>query len=165
VVVGIFAWRQWRVAKDKLALDLFDRRWAASNAFQDAAVARMEEISETTSYDPLKWLSGDSPGIEKHQELAKRANDIHFLFGPDVRRAAKRIMINLAEQARLHEAMMKEADLAAPGFEVYWQSRTKLTELNRDFRHATEPYMMLGHISVNRPARRLAIVKWPFRRK
>lgn len=160
--VGVFSWRQWRIAKDKLALDLFDRRMAASTAFTDAAVARMEEIADTRSYNYADHLENPQP-IVKQLELTKRTTDIHFLFGPEVTARATRILINLTKQSQLHEEMMKEKELLTPGFEAYWAERMRLTNLSSDFRKSLEPYMMLGDIAVNRPAKRWKL-EWPFKR-
>lgn len=162
LIVATFAWRQWSVAKDKLALDLFDRRFAASNAFLDAATARMEEISTERDYSPLRFLSEPAPTVNRSAEFLRKVNDIRFLFGLDVWEASKKIAVNLAEQSKLHEAMMAETDMAGPGFKIYWASRMRFEDLVVEFRRTTHPYMMLGHVAVNRPSRRL---RTPWTRK
>ena len=43
LVGGFFVWRQWRVARNKLRLDLFDRRWKiyeATSKFVDCRAAK-----------------------------------------------------------------------------------------------------------------------------
>lgn len=47
-VAGVIAWQQWRTAKDKVKLDLFDRRFAV---FMDARQLVSEAIAREKKHE------------------------------------------------------------------------------------------------------------------
>jgi len=67
-LAAVIAWRQWRTARDKVKLDLFDRRF---NVFMDARKLASEGVQLGKFTDP---------GLPN--EVIARAK---FLFGDDVR--------------------------------------------------------------------------------
>jgi CYTH domain-containing protein len=68
VAVGIVAWQQWRVARNKLRLDLFDRRYKVYNA--------------TRAF--LSLVLDNAVTEEKLAEFNLATSDAEFLFGDDV---------------------------------------------------------------------------------
>lgn len=147
-----YARKQARIAREKLSLDLFDRRFAAHRALLDAIEARQAEISDGQALDAQSPL-GSRPKDQADREFSRRANDVRFLFGPEVWDIVLQMFANLVEQERANEAMYGPNDLGTQGFDAFWAWRVKMGALRRDFRVAIEPYMMLGHIAVNRPRR------------
>jgi hypothetical protein len=92
-VTGYFTWRQWRTAKDKLLLDLFDKRFALYEELRAAVVRR---------------------GIDQNSVLDfKRAiSRAQFLFGPEVQtfleKTAKDLSRAMVEQIREPSAVAED---------------------------------------------------------
>lgn len=138
-VVAVFAWRQWRTAKDKLALDLFDRRLAN---FRTWHAAYQERAHLLTTWNALGTPLNEvrTPSSELDTAIA----DARFLFGSRI-------------HDELHglESLMNDwsGALGTRGdshANLGKQARRRLRQLEED----VEPYMMLDAIAVNRPARR-----------
>lgn len=137
-IVGFFAWRQWRAAKDKLALDLFDRRLTNFKRWHSAYQERAHLLTT--------WPTPETPLYEvrsPNADLDSAIADARFLFGPriyDELIGLESLMNDwsgaLAAQADSHARLGKEA-------------RIRLRRLAED----VEPYMMLGKIAVNQPAK------------
>lgn len=68
LVAGLVAWQQWRVARAKLKLDLFEHRYAL-----------YEEI-----WDHLSRATEDSPDIDQLRKFNNLIPKAHFLFGPAI---------------------------------------------------------------------------------
>jgi hypothetical protein len=68
-ITGIFSYRQWRTARDKLRLDLFDRRFAL---FEDYFAATTAALA--------KWQNQE----ELFRKFAKHRGISKFLFEEDV---------------------------------------------------------------------------------
>jgi hypothetical protein len=87
VAVGIVAWLQWRLAHNKLRLDLFDRRWEiykATSNFVDAIVN-----------DPAR-------NVDSHLNAFNTGtSNAEFLFGSDV--------LNYIQQVRTRAVGMRTA--------------------------------------------------------
>jgi hypothetical protein len=81
VAVAVIAWQQWRVADNKLRLDLFDRRYKVYDATRKFLAVIFREASFT---DPQLF------------EFYAGTSDAEFLFGADV--------VNYLEQIR-HRAI------------------------------------------------------------
>ncbi|TAV48430.1 hypothetical protein ELI02_29985 (plasmid) [Rhizobium leguminosarum] len=67
VIAALIAWRQWRTARDKIKLDLFDRRFAV---FMDVRKLCSEATQVREFSDP-----------SLRNELVARSR---FLFGPEI---------------------------------------------------------------------------------
>lgn len=151
-LVAFFAWRQWRTAKDKLALDLFDRRFTAYHALLDAMTAREREIDKTKTYRYMTTNKEDQPSFEMSHLFRRRGEDFSFLFGPDVFQVVTEIAVNLAAQLTVHKRLV-EANYDMKIYDEYEQKQVELESLRRKLRDAVRPYMMLNKIAVNRPAK------------
>ena len=86
VTVVLLAWQQWRVADDKLRLDLFDRRYKVYDATRKFLAVILREASFTDS-QLLEFYAGTS--------------DAEFLFGADV--------VNYLDQIRHRAIDMRTA--------------------------------------------------------
>lgn len=152
-VVAFIAWRQWRTAKDKLAIDLFDRRhvvWQRGSAAYTQALRELFLEREDGQGSLLP-----SPGLA---EFGRAKEQAYFLFGVEVVKHWTAVEMALFHLGRGigRKREMFEADDAfearAPENDRYsQQAQVGWDELKR----AIEPYMMMGHIAVNRPARRM----------
>ncbi|WSH67085.1 hypothetical protein U8Q05_12015 [Rhizobium ruizarguesonis] len=69
VIAAVIAWRQWRTARDKIKLDLFDRRFAV---FMDVRKLVSEAAQARAFSDPAL-----------PNEVVARAR---FLFGPEIQK-------------------------------------------------------------------------------
>jgi hypothetical protein len=124
VVTGYFAHRQWRTAKDKLLLDLFDKRFALYEELRAAVVRR---------------------GIDQNSVLDfKRAiSRAQFLFGPEVQtfleRTAKDLSRAMVEQIREPSAVAEDQREAYQADLIALLDR--LVNFFNDFDQLIAPYM------------------------
>lgn len=150
-VVGYFAWKQWRVAQDKLALDLFDRRFAIWSRIQLKLAERLKEIH--SAHD-----EGKQPHFitENLQSLWVAIDDAHFLFGEDVRAALKKVDDAIFSFGGDSPDSWVDYETTAgrkakvPARHVGQETVTKAL---RALREAVEPYMAMQKIGVSRPAK------------
>lgn len=151
IVVAYIAWHQWQTAKDKLALDLFDRRhavWIDASAAYTQALRDLHSI-DTEKVGPL-WVS---PGLASFGHAKERA---YFLFGSDVIKPWV-----IVEQALFHLGHRKGRGRDFMETDVIFDARQQAEDRYsrdaqvgwEDLRKAIEPYMMMGHIAVNRPGK------------
>jgi hypothetical protein len=148
IIAAIVAWvavQNWITAKNKLALDLFDRRHAVWRQISESYTVVLKELLEDRELAPFEVSTGlGSFGKAKEQAF--------FLFGSDVMkplgelemflfRAGKRPQWVKGEDGgdEVDAAFLRSRQTAAA-----WESLTT----------AIVPYMMVGHIAVNRPAKR-----------
>jgi hypothetical protein len=85
LVTGYIAWQQWQINKNKLRLDLFDRRWAVFKAAMRLAETAVHEPTVTTN--DLKEFDNAIRGVrflfdgsleDRCNKLRKEAVDILF---------------------------------------------------------------------------------------
>lgn len=154
LVTGLFvvwyARRQANIAKDKLALDLFDRRLKAWEAMSAAIVGCFDECFAV-------WTAGpNGPYAEDQLDLSatKAAwNQAHWLFGDEV----------ILKFAFIESELRKMRLKLFTRWEIDedFQSRENSYKVLRgpallafnELQKLVEPYMMLGHIAVNKPSR------------
>jgi hypothetical protein len=95
VAVGIVAWLQWRLAHNKLRLELFDRRYKiyeATSKFVDAIV-------NDAAHDVDSYLNDFNAGT----------SNVEFLFDTDVLNYIKQIRTRAVEDANCTRALRKSA--------------------------------------------------------
>lgn len=150
-VVAYIAWRQWRTAQDKLALDLFDRRHAVWREGSEAYTEALRDLIENDGVlNEILWVT---PGLAAFGRAKEKA---FFLFGPDVMKAWQKVEMALFHlgKAKGRSRGMFEPDDA---FEKRLRDEDRhSTDANvgwEELKAAITPYMMLGHMAVNRPAR------------
>jgi hypothetical protein len=123
-VTGYFTWRQWRTAKDKLLLDLFDKRFALYEELRAAVIRR---------------------GIDQNSVVHfKRAiSRAQFLFGPEVQifleKTAKDLSRAMAEQIREPSPVAEEQSEAYQADLIALLNR--LHNFFNDFDKLIAPYM------------------------
>lgn len=87
IAVAYIAWQQWRTARNRLRLDLFDRRFAVYQQTRDFLVRRMAlgqlETSEITDFTikirVSKWLFNSAIADYLENQIAKKAMDLSAL--------------------------------------------------------------------------------------
>jgi hypothetical protein len=84
-IAACIAYRQYRVARDKFRLDLFDRRYAIF-------LATWRELSRVVT---------DGPPQQAFSEFQNHVPQARFLFGPEIEAYLQELMKNLTEP-RLH---------------------------------------------------------------
>lgn len=147
IVIATIAWRQWKTAKDKLALDLFDRRFDAYKAVLAAIEARQDEIRKG---DIREQAVDGWPETEALSQFWRESSDARFLFGDDVDDILDLMNENLRDQAKAHLEFQTKG---VPSYEVYMRSVMAMWALTDKLRRTVELYMKMGHISVARPAK------------
>lgn len=136
--VAYFAWRNWRTAKDKLAIDLFDRRLANYRAWNLCFQSRRDLLAKhgrpgVPLYEIHEW----------NPDVRVAVDDSRFLFGEDIHSDILGLMSLMDDWSGSLAAMSDAAtDLGR-------QVDKRMYRLGR----AVEPYMMLDKIAVNRPAK------------
>lgn len=104
LIAALIAWRQWRTARDKLKLDLFDRRLAV---FMDVR----KVVSEVTQIGKFSDL-----GLPN--EIWSRSQ---FLFGPEIR----------AEITKFHDLCMDfgmRDPTASDSLDAWFKKFSKMVE-------------------------------------
>lgn len=133
VAVGLIGWGQWRLARNKLRLDLFDRRYKVFDATRNFA----SEILKTATF------TNDQLFI-----FYAGTTDAEFLFGSDVvdyltetrTRAVKmRQLQKVYENLPLGEERTKAVN--AEHNELIWMN-DQLTRMTKIYR----PYLGFSHI-------------------
>lgn len=158
--VGVFSWRQWRVAKDKLALDLFDRRLAAWETMRSAINNAFNETYAVWTAGPGGPAANDS--FDK-SSIKAAWNQARWLFGPEVLLKFAFVESGFAQfRAKLFADWEQDMSMGQR-ITRYQIGEQRLMSAYTDLQDAVGPYMMLGDIAVNRPAKRWKL-KWPFKR-
>ncbi|MFN3558925.1 MAG: hypothetical protein ACK4UQ_06520 [Brevundimonas sp.] len=144
LIAAIVAWvgiQNWITAKNKLALDLFDRRHTAWRKAVTAIRAALDEIAESDGVTNVD--------VRVHTEALQDAiEDCYYLFGKEVIDALMQYR-SMLETAAISGS--KNADAIDASFASMSESWHRIFTL-------VEPYMMLDKIAVNRPAAPLAIM-------
>jgi len=149
--VAYVAWQQWLTAKNKLALDLFDRRFAVWRRIQEKIAERLKEIHAAHE-------KGEQPAFvsESLQSLWEALDDAHFLFGADVRASLQAVDDAIFSFGGDHPDEHVDY-VTATGRQTKVSARhaglEKITKARRALRVAVEPYMAMDAVGVNRPAR------------
>lgn len=152
-VVGWVAYQQWITAKNKLALDLFDRRFAIHRRLSDLIEARLKEDGKKPNQPFLLFAPRSPTAIA----LEKEAAEARFLFGNAVKVKLDQIIAALQQVVDAKAAMLAKDVEQIDGEEAHnligaWAEKSKLVALLVvEFNALVEPYMMLDAISVNRP--------------
>jgi hypothetical protein len=133
VAVGVVAWLQWRVARNKLRLDLFDRRYKVFEATRKFLAL----ILQNTTFDNSQFAEFD---------LA--ISDADFLFGDDVVRYLREIRQEaldlrtsgkLLARARTDDEVTKRAQ--DEHAHLFWLN-DQVEAMTKVF----SPYLSFGHI-------------------
>lgn len=152
-IVGWVAFQQWRTAKDKLALDLFDRRFAAHRAI----TASMKSWSN----EPYRVVENVvfKPPSEHSIQLNREVAEARFLFGDDVREQLKVVVKLLDDLESAKDALHTydresdaEGERKARRMMIAFSD---LAEAQSELDHRVERYMMLNKISVGKPKERV----------
>lgn len=146
-VVGLIALRQWQTAKDKLALDLFDRRFKAwtdvEHCFQNALNDANDQYlrRQTIRFSDKTYI-----------DFSRIESNAYWLFGDAVRAQIDRVARSITEMTG--EQVDPDTETEGPDWESHFQmlSFGSVKEL-ATLRKMVEPYMMLDKIAVNRPAK------------
>lgn len=145
-IVAFIAFQQWRTARDKLALDLFDRRFANFQSVHETVRAYLAAVRS------LKF-----PDVESEDERARFSafwshyDSARFLFGPDVCDCLDELSERLANFKTVKTALI----MGEVG--VSW-THVRDAEFEVDFalsefRNTVARYVSLGHIAVRRMAK------------
>ena len=143
VLIALFvawiAYQQWKTAKDKLAVELFERRFASWRKLNEA----LDEF--TSAIDEGRFGDDDEDVIfsEEGNALAGAERATLFLFGPDFRNKLDQVV----QRAFAH----KPRSLGG--------SYTEINHLRAELSSIAERYMMLGHIGRNKPSRIFGLKK------
>lgn len=146
IVVAYIAWRQWQTAKDKLAIDLFDRRFQNYRALMKSIEERVFEISSANYDDPI-----EGPPVDRLKDFWRLQHEATFLFGREVRDCLSAIEADLLELAQGKIALASEGVQARDQF---YDPLNRLSGRKQRFAELARPYMMLDKIAVNEPSER-----------
>jgi len=114
IAVAIVSYRQWRAAREKLLIDLFDKRFEL--------FVGIDQITDQVAFRPGTWSK------ESDKDVLRRTV---FLFGPDVQKSVSELMtccIDTEQQTNpiLRKEMVKE-----------------MNEKFRKTAHLMRPYMQM----------------------
>ncbi|WP_453977923.1 hypothetical protein [Brevundimonas sp. Marseille-Q4549] len=153
-VAGIVAWiayQQWVTAKNKLALDLFDKRFVANKRINDLMAHRAKERVDNVT----RMLGAYSTPLS--DELDREIIEARYLFGEPVFQKmveATEKLDNLvranSKLAEVNDVVLDDSvfDALTRDISSAWKNASRLRHEIADM---VEPYMMLDHISVSRP--------------
>jgi len=125
-VVAVIALLQWKTAREKVLLDLFDKRFAV--------------------YDELRSVVGRhiTGGIDQtaYFQFARAASRAQFLFGPEVQifLEARRIDLSRAIERNVQPQPVPEDRRAAVQTELVARA-DRLSDFFKDFDELVAPYM------------------------
>lgn len=145
-IVAFIAFQQWRTARHKLALDLFDRRFANFQSVHETVRAYLAAVRS------LKF-----PDVESDDERARFAefwshyDSARFLFGPDVCDCLDELSERLANLKAVKTAlMMGEVGVSRTHLR---DAESEVTFGLSEFRNTVARYVSLGHIAVRKMAK------------
>lgn len=151
IIAAIVAWvgiQNWITAKNKLALDLFDRRIKAWTDLEHCFQKALNHAHDT-------YAAGGEIEFPNSTliDFARIESNAHWLFGETVRQkineVSARIVAMTAEQAEDDINSPHRTREAIFGNIISLPAVIALGELRR----MAEPFMMLDKISVSRPAK------------
>lgn len=153
-IVSFIAWRQWRTAQDKLALELFDKRFECWKKLE-------KSLSDYLDAAETRYISGKGRPLPVSviHAWTDGESDSHWLFGPEVFEMARLVGLRLARVAdhSLELDFDGEPDAKTDRFTQVICEPVYIAF--RDLRTLAEPYMMLDKIAVNRPSKPFP---WPW---
>lgn len=143
--VVYYARRQARIASDKLALDLFDRRYAAYQALEQAMNRRHHELL----YNPEAF----GPDIFRWRDFYLAMRDIEWLFGKDVNRLTDDCSRILDELEEHHNRILGAGVAIEKWFNDhdFQQSNFAFNSARSALDRHFAAYMKFGHVSVAKP--------------
>lgn len=146
-VISRITKRQADTASNKLALDLFEKRFAVWKALEKAYQDYDQEIV-------VRYMNGAKHpiGDDIIREWVEAEVDADWLFGPDVRDQIGKVGMRLA--------VLGDASFPEDSEAEIWEHQDRMRELvNKEvrpefvrLRDLVRPYMMLDKIAVHRPA-------------
>lgn len=143
MIAAIVAWvgvQQWVTARNKLAMELFDRRFAAWQAYARALEDYLTAITDGRTTDGVLEPVPTPEG----QAFLFAQSGTRYLFGADFHE-------KVGEMSE-HIAAMEQV---GPGGTMYRAMLKHVFKLRWELEDIAERYMMLGHIGVARPPMRL----------
>ena len=131
-ISGAIQWRMWKTAKDKLKLDLYDKRLEVFVAL-------------------AKLLVPDNDDAAERQELSKKAYKAEFLFGEEVvkfvRLAVKRIDGYYTDKALIKDYRSTgDADLIKQLFTRQSELRQEIFAAQQEMLPVFSPYLSFENI-------------------
>lgn len=150
-IVALIAYQQWVTAKVKLALDLFDKRFAANKHIRDLMAQRANEKVENVT----RMLGAYSTPLS--DELDREIVEARYLFGEpvfqkmvEVTEALDRVVRANSKLAEINNTVLEDAVFDKLTRDIF-SARRNASQLKHEIAELVEPYMMLDHISVSRP--------------
>lgn len=147
-IVAYVAWQQWRTAHNKLAIDLFDRRYALYLKFTDLLAQRHSEVHHAPNPFP--------PDFFRWRNYYAAEHEVKLLFGADVAKIVDDLGGFLSDLDSLHNRLL-ESGLAVRDL----MSDPDFKKANSDFNLASyaferhvRSYITLGHIGRGRVSKR-----------
>lgn len=158
MIVAFIAWRQWETAKDKLTIDLFDRRLLAWQRIQKSLKDRTKEILAAHDNEMQPAFVNDTV-----HGLWTALDDAQFLFGPEVRTAFQELDDAVFAWGGMHphEWTPAEGDRSSK-LRAVRVGHKRVNDARAKLREAVEPYMALDKIGVALPAKPF---RWPWSRE
>lgn len=148
IVVAYVAWQQWRTARHKLAVDLFDRRLAAYRALNNAIGARHNEILALT----FEQVTRDPPTAALGEFWAAKS-DAYFLFGPRFHQAAERVEDRLRSLLEAKTTFMMDRNAHPSEYVAVIKASANVFGAQDKLLGATKPYMMMGSVGAAKSLR------------
>ena len=132
VIAGWIAYRQMQVARDKLKLDLFDRRMAVYEAVRDANGAAVTS-AKLTQQQEIDFLKG--------------AKSARWLFGDDVEEYVSKKFWQKLTELSLHVAMSESEDSAERAAHARGRSEVLqwMSNQYKEFDQLCAKYLTLKH--------------------
>jgi len=132
-IVAWIAFQQWQTARQKLILDLFDRRFAAYSDFSNSVTKYLNDAVE------IRRVKGAlSPEELDRQHIYDAQRRMHFLFSEAVLEKS--------------DEVVKEADrfiliMSQSGVGLRWPvSSEEMIRLQAELLELVTPFMKIGHI-------------------
>lgn len=139
------SWQQWRTARHKLAVDLFDRRLQAYRALNNAVTARHNEILALT----FDQITRDPPA-EALSAFWTAKSDAYFLFGPHVHRAMDRVEDRLKLLLDAKAEFTTDPDRHPSDYVKVIRYSANVFGAQDRLLEAAKPYMMMGAVGAAR---------------
>ena len=95
VITGYFAWRQWRTAKDKLVLDLFEKRFLIFEAL-------MTLLANS--------LAGSKTASEAIPEFMRKTKGVEFVFEGEIKEYLESIRRKVSQMSDLEKELADITD-------------------------------------------------------
>lgn len=148
LIAVYIAWQQWRTARHKLAIDLFDRRLRTYRDLNDAIANRHNEILALT----FDQVTSDPP-TQALTALWTAKSDAYFLFGKDVHQAIEKVEDRLGLLLEAKAEFTTNPDSQPPDYVKVIRFSANVFGAQDRLLEAVRPYMMMGAVSVARSFR------------